>query len=178
VPIPPLLLTREKDLVDVSPSHGVDALLGALAVRHRVRLAAVLRVDHPRTHRNAVFLGDVRSQARAQAVQGGQTAHGHGEIDALARNVFHGANICFPRMEGEKKDVVNYLLRSLAPTFSVLVEMHFVAPLGQVARAQRAHLRDRSISVVGVPLSLLAPHQSPPDDGHPLRFHGQGENGG
>lgn len=48
-------------------------------------------MDHPCPHRDSVLLGHVTAQP--DLVQGAEGADGHGQVDALAGNVFKSSNV-------------------------------------------------------------------------------------
>ena len=77
------LITRQQELVDVTPPHGVDAL-SVLSVGHWVS-RPVLIVDHPGSQRNPVLAGNVRPEANA--VQSRDPPVRHSQIDRTPRNV-------------------------------------------------------------------------------------------
>ena len=49
-------------------------------------------MDHSAAHGDAVLLGHVA--AEVEEVEGGEAAHGHGQVDAPTRNVLQVANVC------------------------------------------------------------------------------------
>ena len=49
-------------------------------------------MDHPAAHRDPVLLGDVA--AEADEVEGGEAPHGHGQVDAPARDVLQVPDVC------------------------------------------------------------------------------------
>ena len=82
-------LTVQEEFVDVPPAHRVDAL-SVFSVGDGVG-GPVRVVDHSRSQRDPVLLGDV--DAQAHPVQGRYTPVGHGQVDGTTGNMFHVANV-------------------------------------------------------------------------------------